>query len=172
MAGRSSYSDEDKASVLAVLAANNGNIKRTARETGIAEGTVRYWAKKAAPPSDETLQAAVDDFVDKAEKIRGMALANLEAAIESGEISPRELITVIGVLDDKVTRAKGLPTQRTENTLALPSREALAELFGGFVQGAIEMAESRDADVVDGEYVEVSTPALPAPREQPPHSGD
>ena len=165
MAGRSTYSDEDKGAVLAVLAANGGNIKRTSRETGVAEGTLRYWIKKA-PPSDETVQAAVLEFVSRAEAIRKMALDELEKSIETGKVSARELITVVGVLDDKITRAKGLPTQRTEQKLALPSREELASLLGGFVQGAIQMAEQRDEEIVDAEYAEVPEPrALPSPRE-------
>jgi transposase-like protein len=165
VAGRSTYSDEDKGAVLAVLAANGGNIKRTSRETGVAEGTLRYWIKKA-PPSDETVQAAVLEFVSRAEAIRKMALDELEKSIETGKVSARELITVVGVLDDKITRAKGLPTQRTEQKLALPSREELASLLGGFVQGAIQMAEQRDEEIVDAEYAEVPEPrALPSPRE-------
>jgi transposase-like protein len=167
MAGRSTYSPEDKAAVLAVLAANGGNIKRTARETGIAITTVRNWSRgNTAPPSDELVQAAVDEFVKSAERIREMALVKLEAAVESGEVKARDLITVIGVLDDKITRASGLPTQRTEHQHALPSREELQSVLGAAIGSMIEAAERRDGEIVeDAEYTVVPPRALPPARE-------
>jgi transposase-like protein len=168
MAGRSTYSPEDKAAVMAVLAANGGNQKRTARDTGIPLATLRYWIKHpgSAPPSDEQVQAAVDSFVGDAQRIRDAALSKLEGLVESDQVSARELITVVGVLDDKITRASGLPTQRTEHQHALPTREELQTVLGAAIGGMIEMAERRDREVVDGEVVEdAEYRALPTPRE-------
>lgn len=167
MAGRSTYSDEDKAAVLAVLAANGGNAKRTSRETGVPLGTLRYWAKGKASPPAEVVQQQTDEFVSKAEKIRSMALSKLETAVESGEISARDLITVIGVLDDKITRASGLPTQRTEHQHALPSREELQLVLGAAIGGMIDAAERRDDEIIeDAEYSVVPPRALPQTTEQ------
>ncbi len=168
MAGRSTYSPEDKAAIMAVLAANGGNQKRTARETGVPLTTLRYWVKhpESAPPSSEQVQAAVDEFVGAAQRIRDAALSKLEGLVQSNQVSARELITVVGVLDDKITRASGLPTQRTEHQHALPSREDLQTVLGAAIGGMIEMAERRDAEIVDGEVVEVAeVKALPSPRE-------
>ena len=167
MAGRSTYSPEDKAAVMAVLAANGGNQKRTARETGVPLATLRYWIKhpESAPPSDEQVQAAVDGFVEGAERIRDAALKKLGDLVTNDQVSARDLITTLGVLDDKITRAKGLPTQRTEHQHALPSREELAGVLGAAITGMIEMAERRDDEIIDGEVVEVAPLALPSPRE-------
>jgi transposase-like protein len=168
MAGRSTYSPEDKAAVMAVLAANGGNQKRTSRETGIPLATLRYWIKhpESAPPSDEQVQAAVDSFVGDAQRIRDAALSKLEGLVQSDQVSARELITVVGVLDDKITRASGLPTQRTEHQHSLPTREELQLVLGAAVGSMIEMAERRDAEIVDGEVVEdAQYRALPSPRE-------
>jgi transposase-like protein len=166
MSGQSRYSDEDKAAVLAALAANGGNLLRTAKETGVSRNTIRHWVQEAPPP-DETLQAAIDTFVSEATTVRNRALEKLKEAIESPDTKPRDLITIIGVLDDKVTRASGLPTSRTEHQNALPPREELKELLGTFVQVAVEAAEQRDSDIEDAAYVVVPQPrALPQPREQ------
>lgn len=167
MAGRSTYSPEDKAAVMAVLAANGGNQKRTARDTGVALSTLRYWIAhpESAPPSDEQVQVAVDKFVGDAQRIRDKALRKLEGLVNQNVVSARELITVVGVLDDKITRASGLPTQRTEHQHALPSREELQSVLGAAIGGMIEMAERRDVEIVDGEVVEEVTLALPSPRE-------
>lgn len=165
MAGRSTYRDEDKAAVLAVLAANGGNIKRTARETGIPITTVRRWSSPGStPPPAEKVQEAVDEFVKRAEAIREMALVKLESAVAAGEVSARDLITVIGVLDDKLTRAKGLPTQRTEHQHALPSREELQDVIGGAIAGMIQAAERRDDEIVidEADVVEIAPRALPS----------
>ena len=167
MSGRSRYSDEDKAAVLAVYASNGGNLLRTAKETGVSRNTIRHWLEEAPPP-DETLQAAVDAFVAEARSIRTIALEKLKGLVENDQVDARTLITVVGVLDDKVTRASGLPTSRTEHQNALPSREELKELLGTFVEVAVEAAEQRDSDIEDAEYVTVRQPqpALPQPREQ------
>lgn len=49
---RRHYSDNDRAAALAVLAANDGNLSRTARETGVPLTTLKAWADapdRAAP---------------------------------------------------------------------------------------------------------------------------
>ncbi len=151
------FTEADKAAVLTALAANDGNVKRTARETGVAPATVRSWRAQAAAgqgPSEALVLAAVNDFVEDAARVRNKALALLEARISAQEIKSGELVTALGVLDDKVTRAKGLPTSRVENVSALPAPEQLRELMTGFVAGAIAAAEERQADIVDAEVVE------------------
>ncbi len=44
---RRSYTPADRATAMACLAANAGNVKRTARECGVAHRTVRDWAAAA-----------------------------------------------------------------------------------------------------------------------------
>lgn len=108
---------------------------------------------------------AVDDFVKNAVSIRDKAMTALETRIDAGDIRSSELITTIGVLDDKITRARGLPTQRTEHLSALPPREELKGLMEGFVAGAISAAERRQGEILDAEIVEVRE--LPPSVEQP-----
>jgi transposase-like protein len=163
VSGRGRYSDEDKAAVLAAYHANGGNLLRTAKETGVSRNTIRHWLEEAPPP-DEVLQAATDAFVATAQAIRTTALDKLQAAVEAGDVKPRELITIIGVLDDKIVRSSGLPTSRTEHVGALPSRDELQLALEGAVKGMIADAERRDQEIIDAEYVVVPPPrALPAP---------
>lgn len=160
MAGRSKYTDEDKARVHVLLHANDGNVKRTSRESGIPEQTVRDWKKEwdsgGVPPAVvDALDSAVDSFVGDAVRVRDLYLKRLE------ELAPevknaRDAATVIGILDDKVTRAKGLPTSRTEGVVAvLPPAEKVAELFKSYAIAAIEASTQREAEIVESEAVEV-----------------
>jgi transposase-like protein len=50
------YSDEEKQAALRHLAANDGNVTRTSRETGIPRSTLRDWKAQQARRSDEMIQ--------------------------------------------------------------------------------------------------------------------
>lgn len=156
MAGRSKFTEEDRAFVYVTLASNDGNVKRTSRETGIPEQTVRRWKSEFAeqPPEVHAVEAAVGMQVDDMARVEQLALKELERKIRAQELKGSELITVVGVLNDKKTRAQGLATSRTEHRVALPSREEIAELLGGAVASAIQAAEQRQEDIVDAEIVE------------------
>lgn len=150
--------EADKANVVATLAANGGNVKRTARELGLGPATVRRYRDQYAHgtgPSTGLVVAAVGVFVDDAERIRNKALMMLEQRIDAGTIKPSELITTLGVLDDKIRLAKGLHTQQVNHTATLPSADDLREALGPIVQGAIEAAGRRHDEIVDAEIVEV-----------------
>ncbi len=157
--GAKRLTEADKAQILATLAANDGNVKRTARDLGLTAPTVRRYRDKAVHgegPAQELVIAAVGDFVEKAETIRNKAMILLEARIMLGEIKASELITTIGVLDDKIRLAKNLPTSKVEHTSALPDAVALREALGPIVQGAIEAAGRRHDEIVDAEIVEAT----------------
>ena len=166
MAGRATYTEQDQARVYVALASNDGNVKRTARETGVPEATVRRWRddwKRYGPPDQEAVDEALGDFAERAESVRWKALVELEKKLPGAK--PSELITVVGVLDDKITRAKGLATSRTDHVHHLPSPDEVRELMQGFVQGALEAARTRQREVSElglGEQPERK--GLPAPR--------
>jgi transposase-like protein len=150
------FSDKDKAAVLATLAANGGNLKRTARECNVLPATVRRWrdqARAGQGPPEEAVQEAVTEFVSAAARVRDLALVSLEQKIREGSLKGSELITTVGVLDDKIRLATGQPTSRTEAASALPPPDALRELMAGVVQGAIAAAERRHGEIVDAEIV-------------------
>lgn len=167
------YTDDDRARVFTLLAAHDGNVERAARESNVPPQTVRDWKKKweKEGPSKEIAEKAVDvatDFVNQAMGVRFEAIVMLRAKL--GDANPRDLATIIGILDDKITRAKGLATGRVEHvhTPALPPPEELGPMLGNYLQRALGAARRRDASVVietretePGHFV-----ALPTGREE------
>jgi len=162
VAGRTAYTEQDKARVYVVLTANKGNIKRTVRDTGIPESTVRNWKREFEknPPSQEAIDNEVTsgDYVSDLERVRNKALATLETKIPT--MNGSQLGVVFGILEDKLTRARGLATDRTEHVHKLPSVEELALAGQMLARGAIEAARQRQAEIVEAEVRQ--QPALPA----------
>jgi transposase-like protein len=162
VAGRARYTDEDKARVFVVLGANDGNVKRTARETGIPENTVRRWRdewKKEGPPSVEHVEEAVGDFVNDAERVRNKALLAIEKKIPDAKVS--ELNNTVGILTDKIDRARGLVDRRVVEH-QLPSPDDIRAALGAFADEMQKLSRQREAEIVDAEIVE--QPALPSGR--------
>lgn len=160
------YSDKDRARVYLELVVNQGNVRRTARNTGVPEPTVRgwkrHWADEGPPPMDEVEEVATD-FFTAAEKVRDEALSEMRKKIPHA--TPSALVAMVGMLTDKITIARGLATSRVEHTYELPSSEELRVLVQGFVQGAIEASKARRGEIIDAELVEQAPLALPAPPE-------
>lgn len=160
MAGRATYTEQDEIRVYVALTANSGNIKRTARETGIPESTVRNFKKKfeTNPPSQELVTVEVEsgDYVSELEQARNEALASLRKKIPTMQGS--QLGVVFGILEDKLTRARGLATERTEHVHKLPSPEEIALAGQMLAQGALEAAKQRQQEIIQSEIRE--QPAL------------
>lgn len=167
MAGRASYDDATKAETYVVLAANEGNVKRTSRDTGVPVSTIRRWrdewARQESLPDISTLEVVVGNFADKAESIRWKALVELERQLSTAK--PGDLIKIVGILDDKITRARGLADRTVEHRHVLPSAEELRELVSGFAEATRQAALERADEIIDAEIVEqADLPALPAAR--------
>lgn len=170
MARRSQYTDADRARVHVALQINDGNIKRSARDTGIPVATVRDWKRKweseGVPEGVAEAQTeAVDTFTENASRVRDKALARLEQVIDNTD-RPKDLATVIGILDDKITRARGLPTSRQE-TLSIGIQgtpQEVQALFTNWANKTIAASSDREAEIIDAEIVEQpsgdSRPAL------------
>ena len=173
---RNVYNDEQRALVKVTLEANGGNVKRTARETGIPIMTVRDWKKKwereGVPATvSEALPAVIDEFVGRATSIRNKMLDKLDEEVPN--MKGRDLIVGIGVLTDKVRLVEGKATSRTEHDSpgSLPV-EQVRELFAGFAKGIVEAAQQRDSEISfateeaeDAEWTEQPVLGLPAASE-------
>lgn len=167
MAGRATYTDEQKAQVYVTLAANEGNVKRTARDVGVPVSTIRRWRdewdRQESLPSLPAVEEAIGSFADKAESIRWKALVELERQLHTAK--PGELIKIVGILDDKITRARGLADRTVEHRHVLPSAEELRELVSGFAEATRQAALDRADDIIDAEIVEQAPlRALPSGR--------
>lgn len=146
-----------------ILRANEGNLKRTARETGVPEPTVRRWRNKwesEGPPPLDMLEQAATDYVGEMESVRDLSLQRIRERLESDNVKDQgtlpQLGTVFGILTDKIDRSRGIADKTVEHRHALPSpdeiRGALVALVSGVQQGhAIREEEIEDAEILDEE---------------------
>lgn len=163
MARRTTYTDEELARLYVALTANDGNVKRTARDTGVPESTVRSWKQKwetEGPPAMGAVEDAVTDFTTDAERVRNKALIAIEGKIPDAKVG--ELTTLVGVLDDKIQRAKGLAIGRVEHVHSLPPAEEIRKALGAVLDGALALASKREGEIVDAEIIEVEEQAQKA----------
>lgn len=167
MAGRpSTYGADDKARALVTLKANDGNLKRTSRETNIPVGTLRRWknAMEGEGPVGHLVEAidalpeAEDEFVREAEIIRSKALRLIGDKIDSGDAKVGELNAVVGTLTDKVRLIRGEATSRSESVHHGPSPEEFGRRLVQYVEDAAIAQELRTADITDAEFEEQADP--------------
>jgi transposase-like protein len=170
VAGKSQHSESDRARVYTSLLANDGIVKRTAREVGLSESTVRRWKQEFVenPPALEALEAAIGDFVTDAKRVRNKAVLEIERQIDAREMKGAALVTTVGVLDDKIMRVEGVVSKhQVDHVHHLPTAEQARELMGGLLHGALESGRLRQAELVDAELTEQAEDgeflALPSP---------
>lgn len=161
------YSDEDRALVFAALTANNGNVKRTSRDTDIPEQTVRDWKKdwERKGLSDgvgEVLPHVVEDIAEDIKRVRDKALLEIESQIDAGVLKGAALVTAFGVLTDKARVIEGLATDRREVVSTGPTPEEIGQAVGDYFVRALESAQRRNEEIIDAEVVEQTNPELPA----------
>ena len=156
MAGRAKYSDNDRARVANALAINDGNIKRTARETGVPENTVRDWKRsweKGGVPAtvEEARTVELSRFVEDASRIRDVALRRLEEVIPHSD-KVRELATVVGILDDKIARARGIDRNGSDRQIGVHinvTPEQLGSALSSWAEKAASESAQRRADIIE-----------------------
>jgi hypothetical protein len=139
---RRRYSDDDRANALAALAANGGNVERTATQLGIPQSTLRHWVdgdrhpealqmgeQKKGPLAD-TLEvvafALAGDLADPARragaKVPDLALA-LAIVIDKMRLLREQATSLTGTLSDveRAARLRALVEEfRRENGTLRP----------------------------------------------------
>lgn len=110
------YSDDDRAAALAVLASNNGNLSRTARETGVPRTTLIKWSREPdrAAPSTTRQEKAFDllalfrDELGEVFKAMGR---------RRGQAHYSDLSRAAGIYTDKMMAlSNSMPTQQVDIT--------------------------------------------------------
>jgi transposase-like protein len=110
------YTDEYRASALALLDANEGNAKKTAAELGISRRTLRGWYERAnGHPPTETHQAARETLQETVERLLHKILGEMETKM--GDATYRELYTSAGILADKAIALRALEAKSDEPEL-------------------------------------------------------
>ena len=107
------YDENQRASIMAALDANGGNVRQTARETGVPEATLRAWKNGRAKPVSRRL------YAEKVGDLRGglleLAVALVDTAVTkaaSGEGNIQQVVTALGIVFDKLQLLDEQPTER------------------------------------------------------------
>lgn len=142
---RRSYTPADRAAAMACLAANAGNVKRTAKECGVAHRTVRDWAAAAVvdpalpipAPAPLTRPYFAPDVAEpffgpspapamaaEARRVAADALACIRRKLAGplDNLSLKDLVAVYGVCVDKAVL---LEAAAPAGSAAEPPREVL-----------------------------------------------
>ena len=108
---RRRYTDDDRATALAVLDSNAGNIARTARETGISQSTLRGWRDDPHPGTAELRdqkRAALSELWEEVARTYIQRALNDAVVNDTGAQSA---ITVAAIATDKKQLLSGNPTE-------------------------------------------------------------
>jgi len=124
---RRTYTDDERASALAALAANSGNVKLTARQLGIDPGTLRGWRKSPMAVDPALVVAATEKLDSLLERIAGKLATGLNRPEAIARVlgKPVQAATVLGILTDKLVALR--KTAPDESTLTLSEFLALAK---------------------------------------------
>lgn len=127
---RRRYSDQDKATALASLAANGGNVNQTARDLGLPEPTLRSWARgRGVGVEIVDLQAHKKvDLADRLESIAHKLAGAIPGKIDEGSL--QQTATSLAILIDKMQLLRGRPTAINEDVT--DARDKLAHLVDRF----------------------------------------
>ncbi len=125
--GKRTYSDTEKATALAMLDANSGNLSRTQRETSVPRSTLREW--RDGRHHDDVADLRQEKKADLADLLEEKVLAMLGGitADKIRETGIKDLWTGIGIGTDKILALRGQqqPGARQANVfLQMNGREA------------------------------------------------
>jgi len=124
------YSPERKAEVLALLDANNGNVWRTAQDSGIAHTTIQYWESNREQFDDLRKQKIqdLDSILDK-------TVHKYINSIYSHDLDQTPLnqkAQAFGIVFDKLQLTRAQPTTISANvnieSLTITLQQVIAEI--------------------------------------------
>lgn len=158
MQQRRVYTDRDKAVAYTALLANNGVIKKTARELAIPVPTlrswVRHWEKEGGPEGQidlAELEQVKKDYVDELIEVRDLTIQRLKVVVPRST-NLNHLTHALNTVTDKVRLLNGESTSRTEMITTVSPKE-FAEEFVGYLKQAAKEARQRK-DSIDAEFFE------------------
>ena len=132
--GKRQYSDADKATALAALDANGGNVSLTAKQTGVPRKTLEDWSKgrKVVDDVAEMRHLKKGELADRLEEVAHALIENIHIRA-TNEFSPlvplKDYATAFGIIIDKRQLLKGKPTSIYENLTDVEKAQKAAELL-------------------------------------------
>lgn len=140
MGSKRSYSEADKASALALLKANGGNVKQTAKQLGMPRGTLSNWANGDYVNPDVTEKAhEKEDTLE--EVFEQLARAYAQHALGEGVLADtkgKDAVIAAATALDKVRLLRGESTNIEEVRGESSAKRELADRL------ARQLAAARD----------------------------
>lgn len=97
---RRRYTDADRASALAALDANEGNIRKTARDTGISASTITGWRDTRTLEGTEVRAQKKAELADKLEDVAHKLVDALPSKLSEANL--QQVATSLGITIDKL----------------------------------------------------------------------
>lgn len=143
--GNAKYSDVDKATALAVLDANGGNVKKTATDTGIPRTTIERWTKGQAVNPDVTdlRHEKKGELADRLREIAHKLIDSVDTKIPDANL--QQVFTALGITIEKMQLLSGEPTDRNEVVGDLSEDERTARIVA-----ILDRARERRTQLVTG----------------------
>lgn len=109
------YSEDKKAETLALLAANGGKLRETAKQAGVPYPTLQKWANvEAKPEVAQKVTTKKASMADEAERVAKLLLGDM-ASTEKRKAAPlSSLAMAFGVTVDKMRLLRGESTATVE----------------------------------------------------------
>lgn len=160
-----SHTEEQRIAALAALELNQGQIRKTAREVGVHEATLRLWRNQAAAVADVVPYGALDAataaqstrdttqttaYAVRLAEVRDLALSILRDKLP--EMNGRDVAITVGILTDKhldITQGrKGaqIIADNRQVNLTLPDGTSIDDIRALRDQLRAGLAERRSVD--------------------------
>lgn len=111
---RKTYTDAEREAALTVLESNGGNLKKTARETGVSLPTLRDWKAGGKAQSDPQKAAELAaSFLDRVREVREAATVRMLELIPQ-ETDLHKVAGALKIANDAARLESGEATQRSE----------------------------------------------------------
>jgi transposase-like protein len=146
------YSDDDRATAIAAVTANGGNVGLTARQLGIPEATVRQWVKEQRHPEAAKMsEQKRGPLADSCERIAWKLAGRVEETADKAPIN--HAAVAFGIMVDKMRLLRDQPTTIIKHGFSdLPDDDLEREL------ASAERAEAAAALASSGEAPPAGNP--------------
>jgi hypothetical protein len=159
---RREYTDAEKASALAALDANGGNVRHTARQLDIPETSLREWSKgRNGPPGADLCAQKKKELGEGLEDLARQLIGGLSDPAKIKATKLTDLAVALGIAVDKMRLVRDQATQISGHEDLTPEQrlDRLGELF--------RLAESRRAAGVRPAVDGAPPPVGPVPGDAP-----
>jgi len=141
---RREYSDEQRAEALALLDANEGNVRRTARELGIPRGTLLSWKDKPKAGVSKLRPQKRGSLFEAGKNVAWLLAGKLQDEEKLRKASYRDIATSFGIVVDKLEVLRKLEMGENPRQMRTPdlTDEQLLTIATGGGNGTTEAASS------------------------------